>query len=230
MKILLFLILLFFASFTAKSQSIWDGPNTIFSKAANEDHTQVSNQDKITELVILTRASTKGMFNIKSESSYTNNSSPTGTEWAFAGLNGNPQNGVTASNFSDLTFTNWENSLGGSGNLGDNIEQRAGVLHLITEDIYLNIKFTNWAQGNGGGGAFAYQRSTRETVSVKNDIDSNIKTYPQPAKNTLYLENFKSNKMLSVFNSTGQLVLNSTISDGQLDVSSLKSGLYYISI
>jgi hypothetical protein len=31
-------------------------------------------------------------------------------------------------------------------------------VHLITDDIYINIKFTAWAQS--GGGSFSYQRST----------------------------------------------------------------------
>ena len=40
-----------------------------------------------------------------------------------------------------------------------NIVGTPGILHLISDDIYLDIQFTGWGVGFGGGGAFSYQRA-----------------------------------------------------------------------
>jgi len=49
--------------------------------------------------------------------------------------------------------------LGGAGLLAKNILGRAGVVHLISNDIYLDIQLTGWGQGFGGGGSFSYNRA-----------------------------------------------------------------------
>ena len=42
-----------------------------------------------------------------------------------------------------------------------NIVGRDAVVHLITEDIYLDLKFTSWNGGHTSpGGGFSYVRST----------------------------------------------------------------------
>ena len=125
---------------------VWDGPIINFAKAAFADWTQPQNQDQITPLVALTRANSQGLFNIESESFYTHNVSPAGTEWAYG----------TTDDFASLTFRTWE--LWNGGNPPSMVGRNA-VLHLIQEDIYIDIKFTSWA-ASFGGGAFSYQRST----------------------------------------------------------------------
>lgn len=52
--------------------------------------------------------------------------------------------------------------MGGMGNLADNIVNRRGVIHLISEDIYINVEFTEWGRGRGGAGgtSFSYNRTT----------------------------------------------------------------------
>lgn len=41
---------------------------------------------------------------------------------------------------------------------------KSAVLHLIPNDIYLDIKFLSWGQAGGGG--FSYQRSTPVQIST----------------------------------------------------------------
>ena len=125
---------------------VWDGPIINFAKAAFSDWTQPANQDQITPLVAITRANNQGLFNIESESFYTHNLSPAGTEWAYG----------TTDNFASLTFRAWELWNGGNP---PSMVGRDAVVHLIQEDIYIDIKFTSWA-ASFGGGAFSYQRST----------------------------------------------------------------------
>ena len=125
---------------------VWDGPAITFVKAPFAEWTQPENQDRITPEIWLTRASTQGLFNIQTESFYTHNLSPAGTEWAF---------GTTAA-FASLNYTNWE---AWAGNNPPGTVGRNAVVHLIAEDIYLDLRFTSWS-GAGGGGGFSYVRST----------------------------------------------------------------------
>ncbi len=113
--------------------------------------------DPITPLVIIARAEEFGLFNLAAETAYLPDFSPAGTAWAFAGLNGNPAI-LGAADFASLTFMDWKNSLGGRFALLPNIVDRPGVLHLIEEDIYLDLTFTAWG-GPGDGGSFSYTRT-----------------------------------------------------------------------
>jgi hypothetical protein len=58
--------------------------------------------------------------------------------------------------------------------------------------------------------------------------------YPNPAENEVFIQNFQSGKSLvSVYNSTGQLVLSSTFNQPgvhTLSVSNLSSGIYTIQV
>jgi len=158
---LILLLWLAVASSSGLTATVWTGSPVNFSKAAFANPALPSNQDSLTSNVAFTRGNNAGLYNAVLETLYTSGS-PADTLWAFAGLNGNPSTGVTASNFAALTFTTWAASLGGQNNLQSNIVARAGVVHLITDDIYLNITFTSWAGGNVGG-AFSYTRSTPDS-------------------------------------------------------------------
>ncbi|MCF7733147.1 MAG: PQQ-dependent sugar dehydrogenase [Akkermansiaceae bacterium] len=129
---------------------IWNGPLITFSKAAGADWTQAENQDRITDQVWLTRASSQGPFNIRAEASFTHSLSPVGTEWAY---------GTTAA-YDTLTYQDWETWTGGPTTGPPDTVGRDAVLHLINEGIYLDIKFTSWGIGSPGGGQFTYIRST----------------------------------------------------------------------
>jgi hypothetical protein len=139
-----------------EAQTVWTGPEVTFTKPDGADWTLPEYQDRITPGVWLTRADTQGLFNIAVERSYDPGTQlrPTNTEWAFAGLNGNPTTGVTAANYADLVFDTWRASVVGTPPASVGL---AGVLHLISEDIYISITFNSWSVGAGG---FSYTRST----------------------------------------------------------------------
>jgi len=124
-----------------------------FSKTAYADPSEAANQDAITAAVALTRASSQGLYNAVLETSFLRYTSPADTEWAFAA--GNPTEELSATNYAALLFDDWTTAHGGRppSTLGQN-----AVLHLISEDIYLDIRFTEWGSG-GSGGSFAYLRS-----------------------------------------------------------------------
>ncbi len=143
---------------------IWSGPAISFSKAANADWTQPQNQDRLTDKVWITRASTQGLFNLNTESSFTHNSSPLDTAWAYG----------TTANYDTLTYTNWETWTGGGGGGPPSTVGKDAVVHLISEDIYLDLKFTAWG---GSGGQFSYTRSTPILTALETWRQQYFNTY-----------------------------------------------------
>lgn len=139
--------------------TIWTGPVVTVVRPDGTDPTLAANQDRLTPSVWLTRSGTRGLYNIKAETNYTDKTiSPIGTTWAFQGVEGNPNNAalMAATNYANLNFDSFANALGGQ--VGNVILGRKGVLHLIAEDVYVDITFTSWSAAGGGG--FAYVRSS----------------------------------------------------------------------
>lgn len=133
----------------ARALEIWTGRTFPFVKADGADWTQPVNQDRITPNVWITRKASQGIFNIAQETGYSG-VSPADTEWATG----------NAINFPSLTFQPWAQwALNNPpGTVGVN-----AVLHLIAEDVYLDIRFDSWTGGAVGGG-FAYTRAIPPVV------------------------------------------------------------------
>jgi len=142
------------ATWAAAEPIVWTGPTSTFSKPSGADHTLPVNQDRLTANAALTRGNTQGMINIQAEGSFTG-TSPADTQWATA-LN-NPGDTIAATNWAALDFTTWAAAYANS--IGPNILNYNAVVHLLTDDVYLDLQFTSY-QGGGSGGAFSYQRST----------------------------------------------------------------------
>ena len=138
---------------------VWTGPKTTFSKAASAEVSQPANQDRITDNVWITRGDLQGIYNIKTELGYAD-SSPADTEWAWDLAGFNTGLNITATNYQNLTFSPWKAAHGGPTSGPLDTVGIPGVLHLISDDIYIDIKFLTWGQGFGSGGNFSYERST----------------------------------------------------------------------
>ena len=144
---------------------IWDGPKIVFEKIDGTDWTLPDNQDHLTDNVIIARGNNQGLYNITLEASYdnTNYQSPLDTEWA---------SGTTA-NFSALNFSSWVDAMGWCPpcNIGNDF-----VLHLISDDIYIDVKILTWTSGAGAG--FSYERGTAspdmDDDRIKDSIDNCI--------------------------------------------------------
>ena len=130
----------------AQGKGVWTGTTKTFNKANNADWTQPENQDRLSDSVWITRQNTKGIYNARLESGYSNNHSPEGTLWAFG----------TTADFESLDFKSWQEATGSNPS---SMIDKDMVLFLVHDSIYIDIKFTNWTGGNGGGG-FSYERST----------------------------------------------------------------------
>jgi hypothetical protein len=170
--LVLLALCLFVAPSSAFAVTVWSGLATGFSKAADTEWSLPQNQDRITSSVFITRALGSGIFNAESESFYTTsggglpNVSPAGTEWAWDLMGNNSGLQIAATNWAALVFNPWKTAHSGAvaGPPGSGGGPSAtvgipGVLHVISEDIYIDIKFTSWGQGSGAGGAFSYERA-----------------------------------------------------------------------
>ena len=130
----------------ARGAIIWNGPSVAFTNVT------VSDVDRLTPNVWLTRGSSQGIYNTRTESSFQHFISPADTEWA---------NGTTA-DYASLTYSDW-NTWAKTLNGGPpNTVGTNAVMHLVSEDIYLDIRFTSWPTGGG----FSYVRSTPTTAPV----------------------------------------------------------------
>ena len=147
---------------SAAGQIVLSGLTTSFSKAVGAEPTLRANQDRLNLSVLLTRGSSHGLFNPAAEIGYTP-SSPADTEWATT-IN-NPGATIAATNYAALDFTSWVSAYGNS--VGNTIVGRNAVVHIIPEDLYLDIRFTSWTASSGGG--FAYQRSKTPNGDYNDD-------------------------------------------------------------
>ena len=134
---------------TLNPNTVWQGSKITFTKEDNADWTQEANQDRITDNVWITRADYHGIFNIAVEDYYTGTFSPSDTQWAIG----------TTADIGSLTFQNWED-MKDSYPYPDSLVNQDLVVHLITDNIYIDIKFTAWSENDTGGG-FSYERSTK---------------------------------------------------------------------
>jgi hypothetical protein len=142
---------------------VWTGPTISFTKSGSDpsDASDPLNQDRITDNVWLTRGGSEGMFNIAPghEDSYIRFTSPDDTLWATSVMPANSGKIISAAHWQDqsLSFTTWAAAYGGPGSaLGNNITTHNAVVHLLTDDIYLDLTFTSF----NTAGDFTYERST----------------------------------------------------------------------
>lgn len=118
-----------------------------FSKANYANYSDPANQDAISPQVVITRQNNRGIYNIRTESGY-NNNSPGGTLWALK----------TQENPIEESYNTWRNTFYSGGvNLRNNIVNNPSWMYLPNENRYFEVVFTSWTGGNAGGG-FAYNR------------------------------------------------------------------------
>ena len=137
-----------FLGFTAgctEAATIWNGPRITFTKLRGQNETLPQFQDAITPRVWLTRGNNQGIYNIRQESRFTPGVSPVDTEWAFG----------TTADLPNLKFRDWLTFHGGCPPC---LEGKDTVLHLISEDIYIDFKVISWPALSGD---VTYERATQ---------------------------------------------------------------------
>jgi len=141
---------LFACASTSHAETVFSGLDFDYHYAGFGDLNLEENQDRITDNVWIVRGTNRGIFNIAQEAAYQGSGaggpSPVGTMWAWG----------TTADYDTLSYTPFAELHGGfpPGLMFQNV-----VVHLLDDDIYIDLMFTQW-EGNGNGGEFAYVRST----------------------------------------------------------------------
>lgn len=234
-KLYILTLTLILTFFQLNAQTEWTGPSITFSKASFADWELEANQDRITSNVWITRKNDKLFFNIFSETAYEFNTSPADTEWAIGSIS-DDVNTLTFGIFTDIVVNN-------DGDpcppCGLNIPL---VLHLITDDIYIDFTLTSWNnettapsgdQSNGfgdPGGQFTYQRSTDQSLSINNiELKNNIILFPNPSNELLQISGLKQNENFKIYNILGAEIKNGIISNNEIiDIKNFTNGLYFL--
>jgi len=230
-KISLLLFIIVGMAQVSSAQHVWSSANgtTTFTKQAFADWKLADNQDRISDSVWITRASTQSIFNIRKDTSYKTDA-PSGTMWAF---------GRTDS-FAAHTYKTFVSLSGGSpqGLVGKDL-----VLHLVAENIYLDVKFLSYAGGNTGG-SFSYIRAAANGGVTSVPVTSAParfaleQNYPNPFNpSTTFGFTLQNSGLtsLKVYNVVGQEVttlVNEVLEAGvyhqrMFDARNLASGVYF---
>ncbi|RMB56790.1 T9SS C-terminal target domain-containing protein [Dokdonia sinensis] len=206
-------------------QIIWTGPDVTFEKENFADWTLAQNQDRMTDNVWITRADRFGIFNIAQEEEYdtTDFLSPIDTEWAFG----------NTSEIETLTFLPWDDAV-------DMPPQAVGqemVVHLITDDIYVDITFTSWSSGNGqggtSGGGLSYVRSSDQNLSISEETLHAVVVYPNPTENFITIDQSTLDaSTYEIFSVLGQKVGQGNLSYSRdvVNVERLSAGIYVLKL
>lgn len=201
-----------------EAQTIWTGTTTTFTKANSADWTLANNQDELTSNVTLTRQNNMSIYNVSQESAATTSClfNPADTEWAFG----------TTANLGTLTFGGFMDT--NECNPPTIVNQNM-VLHLITDNIYIDIKFTSWSSGGSGGG-FSYERSTEQSLGINEiELENTIKLFPNPSTEFIKVSGLTENESFTIFNILGAEIKSGIISNNeQIEIRNLKNGLYFL--
>lgn len=146
------------------------GGTVEFTRPDNADWTLEENQDRIKEDIWITRANTRGIFNIAQEDENDREVSPIGTFWAYGptGETGEGGEGPCCIEVIDRAalvavapnedYSDWRDVVGGDPDNDD-----VYSMYLSDHDLYYDVVFTYWAKGNDDGqgstGGFTYQRT-----------------------------------------------------------------------
>lgn len=224
---LTFFLCLFFGINEINAQKEWTGSTITFTKTNNADWTLEANQDRITNNVWITRANSQSIFNISdindTSSGDCRGTSPSDTEWAF---------GTIADGVGTLMFDTF---LG--GNFADcappSVLNRNAVLHLITDDIYIDIKFLSWSSGGSGGG-ISYQRSTENAVdpnlsTTGFELSKEIKLFPNPSTNYIQIQGLTKIENYKIYDVLGTKIREGVVSSNdRIDIKNLTNGIYFL--
>ena len=100
------------------------------------------------------------------------------------------------------------------------------VVHLVTDNIYIDLKMLSWQQYNNGGG-FSYERSTNPNLSAEFKDAIDVFVYPNPTTG-LVRTNQDFIEQIRVYDLTGKQLIRSE--DSSVDLSTFKNGVYLLQL
>ena len=222
--------------------TIWSCPEIVFTKEDNTDFNLPANRDSLTSNVIITRASNGGqIFNFANgdqDRQFAAQTIPSGVEWAIG----------RTSDLDNLNFGGFREIIGRPRR---NIVGLDLVMHLVEDDIYLNINFISWSRGGGTdgnntgeAGGFSYSRATPGDCegSPRPNEPASLDFVVSPTISSQYItistDDLGSEiELIYIFNQNGLMVKQLDPSSNQgidnnsgVDISDLDLGMYFIRV
>lgn len=210
-------LILVITSIQFSAQTSWTGSKITFTKANGANPSSEANQDRITDNVWITRGNAGGqIYNAKTESIDNKSTSPADTEWAL---------GTISDGIGNLSFNNFRTTVRPKSAVGQNL-----VLHLITDDIYIDIKFLSWSQNRQGG--FSYERSTDNSLNVESfNKDKNITIYPNPSDDLIIVSGLELKSSYKIFDILGKEIISGIAENSKpISIRNLNKGIYILKI
>ncbi len=129
------------------------------------------------------------------------------------------------------SFWNTETS-GQNTGVGSGINE--GAIGKTTAEMKLQFTYVDWdftgtwKMEADNYPVLQWQAESNEAFIVTSD--NNIKIYPNPAKDKLFIKGNTENTNVKIYNLQGQLVLEKVLNDKFIDISQLPTGLYTLKI
>lgn len=181
---ILAMALLAFSTVSHATPTFWTGPEIPFFHAAGSTTADEITTNHIgldaTNNVWLDRGTRLPLYNAAAESSWNGVTSPVNTMWVVAS---GPLTSAT-----NLIFDTFDNVVGQPGSSPENSVGQTFFVHIVSDDIYLQLTLTDW--GAHDVGDFGYNRSTpaavvvppTPTVSLTNPAPSSVFAAPATLK------------------------------------------------
>lgn len=146
---------------------------------------------------------------------------------------GETTNVTLSSNVAGTTFS-WtvsqSNVTGATSGSGNNINQQLYTVD-SSQNGYITYTITPYFNGCAGVSEIV-QTTVNSNLSTNNFISQNFIISPNPVTDILNIKNIQTIKRVTAFNQLGQMVLQKEYNSNevQLDFSTLKTGIYFISL
>ena len=107
-------------------------------------------------------------------------------------------------------------------------------LRILTLIIFCFVCAIARGQGKFGGGVgdgYATESFSATVVSIKIELETELRVYPNPVKDVIYLENEKMNHAdLALRDSQGRVLLKLNRVPSEIRIDHLSPGIYYLRV
>ncbi len=145
-----------------------------------------------------------------------NNINPDGGEWIFA--KGGSDLATHSSLFEDYT----------PADSNDWVHNKVDLSNYAGQSVYIILETVNDGGNNLYVDDLKVENGDFSGIPENNLLSKQLKIYPNPASDYVYIKGLKDNEVLEIIQSNGVPVYKGTLPKGKLDISNWTSGLYII--
>jgi len=104
------------------------------------------------------------------------------------------------------------------------------VLHLITDDVYIDVKILTWQTRSQGAG-FSYERSTNQNLSKEELAAQKISIFPNPASEYIRVYGLTQDTHYTIYTLLGSKKRTGKVVHGtKIMLQDLNTGVYLLAL